>query len=81
MKEIYKTAREINAKDHIEVMAIINSCIDESISKTVNLPNKTSVEQIQNYILQAYNKGLNGITFFRDRCLEERNIDMEEKER
>ena len=53
-------------------MAIINSCIDESISKTVNLPNKTSVEQIQNYISQAYNKGLNGITFFRDRCLEER---------
>lgn len=81
LKEIYKTAREINAEDHIEVMAIINSCIDESISKTVNLPNKTSVEQIQNYILQAYNKGLNGITFFRDRCLEERNIDMEEKER
>ena len=80
VKEIYKTAREINAKDHIEVMAIINSCIDESISKTVNLPNKTSVKQIQNYITQAYNKGLNGITFFRDRCLEERNIDMEEKE-
>ena len=81
LKEIYKTAREINAEDHIEVMAIINNCIDESISKTVNLPNKTSVEQIQNYILQAYNKGLNGITFFRDKCLEERNINMEEKER
>ena len=81
VKKIFKTAREISAKDHIEVMSIINSCIDESISKTVNLPNKTSVEEIQSYILQAYNKGLNGITFFRDRCLEERKIDMEEKVR
>ena len=38
-------------------------------------------QENQNYILQAYNKGLNGITFFRDKCLEVRNIDMEEKER
>lgn len=40
LKEIYKTAREISAKDHIDVMAIINSCIDESISKAVIYPTR-----------------------------------------
>ena len=81
LKSIFKTAREIKGKDHIEMMAVINSCIDESISKTINLPNRTSIQEIQDYILQSYSKGLNGITFFRDKCLEERNLEMEEKER
>ena len=57
------------------MVKVINECIDDSVSKTVNLENKTSVSQIYRYIFDAYNKGLNGITFFRDKCLEERKIE------
>ena len=77
IKEIFKTAKEIDASKHIEIMSTINECIDESISKTVNLPNKSTMKEIEKYIIQAYNSGLNGITFFRDKCLEERNLDIE----
>ena len=48
-------------------MSTINECIDESISKTVNLPNKSTIQEIEKYIVQAYDSGLNGITFFRDK--------------
>lgn len=75
VKDIFRTAKEIDAKEHIAVMANINNCVDESISKTVNLPNQITSEEIKDYIIYAYNKRLNGITFFRDRCLEERNIE------
>ena len=81
VKEIFKTAKEINAEKHIEIMSTINECIDESISKTVNLPNKSTIQEIEKYIVQAYASGLNGITFFRDKCLEERNIEVEKDER
>lgn len=81
VKDIFKTAKEIEASKHIEIMSTINECIDESISKTVNLPNKSTVQEIEDYIIQAYNSGLNGITFFRDKCLEERDLDIEKDER
>lgn len=81
VKDIFKTAKEIDASKHIEIMSTINECIDESISKTINLPNKSTEQEIEQYIVQAYKSGLNGITFFRDKCLEERNLDIENDER
>lgn len=81
LKDIFKTAKEIDASKHIEMMATINECIDESISKTVNLPNEATEQEIGEYIIKAYKSGLNGITFFRDKCLEERKLDIENDER
>ena len=75
IKDVFKTAREIDPTKHIEIMSTINRCIDESISKTVNLPITAQVNDIYNYIQASYRAGLNGITFFRDRCLEERNLE------
>ena len=74
LKSIFKTALEINPKNHIDMVKTINNCVDESVSKTVNLPNQTSVDEISKYIIYAHESGLNGITFFRDRCLEEREL-------
>ena len=75
IKKIFKTAIEIEPEKHIKMVKVINECIDDSVSKTVNLKNNTSPEQIYNYIIDAHNKKLNGITFFRDKCLEERKIE------
>ena len=75
IKQIFKTATEIQPEDHIKILSTINGCIDESISKTINLPNNISTNKIYEYIIDAYKKGLNGITFFRDGCLQERNLD------
>lgn len=74
IKQIFKTATEIKPEDHIKILSTINGCIDESVSKTINLPNNISKNKIYEYIIEAYQKGLNGITFFRDGCLQERNL-------
>ena len=42
--------------------------IDASISSTVNVPNRFTVEETENLYLYAYEKGLKGITIFRDGC-------------
>lgn len=75
LKEIFRIATEIEPKKHLEMVKVINECIDDSVSKTINLSNNTSSKQIYEYILDAYNKRLNGITFFRDKCLDERDIE------
>lgn len=82
LKNIFKTAHEVEPLKHIKIMEAINDCIDESISKTINLQNKVKSKEIYDYIIESHKRGLNGITFFRDRCLEERNLkekDMEER--
>ena len=42
--------------------------IDASISSTVNVPNDFTVEDTENLYLYAWEKGLKGITIFRDGC-------------
>ena len=82
LKNIFKTAHEVDPLKHIKIMEAINDCIDESISKTINLQNKVKPKEIFDYIIESHKRGLNGITFFRDKCLEERNLkekNMEER--
>ena len=42
--------------------------IDASISSTVNVPNGFTVEETEGLYMYAYEKGLKGITIFRDGC-------------
>jgi len=61
-------ASDIAIKDRIAMQAAWQNNIDASISSTVNLPETTTVEEIENLYLSAWEAGLKGITVFRDNC-------------
>ena len=58
----------IKWKDRIDMQSIIQKHIDTAISSTVNLPNSISCEEIEQLYLYAWEKGLKGVTIFRDGC-------------
>ena len=58
------TAADIDPYASIDLQAAIQENIDHSISKTLNLPPKTSFEQYKELFLYAYKKGLKGFTTF-----------------
>jgi ribonucleoside-diphosphate reductase alpha chain len=62
------TAFDIPPKIHIDVQARWQMYIDQSISKTINLPKETSVNEIMDLIRYAYEQGCKGITMFRSGC-------------
>lgn len=64
--EIYKGALEINCNDHMGIVKIFAEYIDASISKTINMPNETTIEEIQHIYMEAYKMGIKGITIYRD---------------
>jgi ribonucleoside-diphosphate reductase alpha chain len=62
------TAQNLDYRNRIDMQSVWQSYIDASISSTVNVPNDFAVEQVEDLYLYAYEKGLKGVTIFRDGC-------------
>ncbi|MCA9478620.1 MAG: adenosylcobalamin-dependent ribonucleoside-diphosphate reductase [Nanoarchaeota archaeon] len=67
-KDTFKTAMDISPEDHLTVMATFQKYVDNAISKTINLPNKATVDEVKDIMLAAYKKRCKGITIYRDGC-------------
>ena len=68
LPEYFVTAQTLEYTERINMQAIWQQHIDASISSTVNVPNNFSVEQVENLYMYAWEKGLKGVTIFRDGC-------------
>jgi len=64
-KHIFVTALDISPVEHINVQATFQKYTDASISKTLNLPESTTVEQIVDIIRYAWEQKLKGLTIYR----------------
>ena len=62
------SAGEIDWKDRIDMQSIIQDHVDTAISSTVNLPNNITVNEIEHLYLYSWEKGLKGVTIYRDGC-------------
>ncbi|MEY4723727.1 MAG: hypothetical protein RLZZ324_1240 [Candidatus Parcubacteria bacterium] len=51
---------------HIRMMAAVQPFLSGAISKTVNLPNKATVEDVQDAYMEAWKLGLKAIAIYRD---------------
>lgn len=69
LPEYFVTAADINYHNRINMQSVWQKYIDASISSTVNLPNEATVDDVFNLYLEAWEKGLKGITIYRDGCL------------
>jgi ribonucleoside-diphosphate reductase alpha chain len=68
VREVFVTAHDIKPKDRIDVQAAMQQYCSSAISSTVNLPEETTKDEISELYLYAYEKGLKGITTYRDGC-------------
>ena len=63
-----KGTRSIHYMGHLKMMAATQPFISGAISKTVNLPENASVEDIMEAYLQAWKLGLKAVAVYRDGC-------------
>jgi ribonucleoside-diphosphate reductase alpha chain len=71
VRRVYVTAQEIEPEWHVKQVGAWQKHVDNSISKTVNMPNSASREDVAAAYLQAYDLGCKGVTVFRDGCKDE----------
>ena len=63
-----KGQRFIHAHGHIRMMGAVQPFISGAISKTINLPNEATVEDIQNCYELSWKLGLKANALYRDGC-------------
>lgn len=66
LKKIFPVAYDIPWWDHIRMQYEAGLWITESISKTINMPNWVTVEDVEKAYLFSYKLGVKGITIYRD---------------
>jgi ribonucleoside-diphosphate reductase alpha chain len=76
IRHVFKTGSNLSAEAHISMLETLQTVVDESISKTVNVSESTSVQEIEKILYESYAKGLKGITIYRDgsRIMQPKNL-------
>jgi len=69
--EVFDTAmgaRALKPMGHVRMMAAAQPFLSGAISKTVNLPESATVEEIEDIYLQSWKLGLKATAVYRDNC-------------
>jgi ribonucleoside-diphosphate reductase alpha chain len=65
---IFDCASDITPLGHLLMVAAVQPFISGGISKTINLPNSATVEDIEKIYLEAWHNGVKCISIYRDGC-------------
>jgi ribonucleoside-diphosphate reductase alpha chain len=69
--EVFNTAmgaRAISPMGHVRMMAAVQPFLSGAISKTVNLPETATVEDIEEVYIEGWRLGLKALAVYRDNC-------------
>ena len=61
-------ARSISPMGHVRMMAAVQSFISGAISKTVNMPETATVEEVEEIYYEGWKQGLKALAIYRDNC-------------
>jgi ribonucleoside-diphosphate reductase alpha chain len=60
--------RAIHYMGHVKMMSAVQPFISGAISKTVNMPEDVTVEDVENLFLEGWRLGLKALAIYRDNC-------------
>jgi ribonucleoside-diphosphate reductase alpha chain len=81
LPDYFVTAMDLSPDDHIKVQAAIQRWVDSSISKTCNVPNEYTIEQVSDLYWYMYELGCKGGTIYRDGSRDEQVLMLKGDER
>ncbi|HWH36002.1 MAG TPA: vitamin B12-dependent ribonucleotide reductase [Acidimicrobiales bacterium] len=70
----------IHYNGHIRMMSAIQPFISGALSKTVNMPEEVSVEEVEQLHIDAWKLGIKAIAIYRDNCKVAQPLSMAKKE-
>lgn len=68
LPDYFITSADLDWRDRVNMQSVLQNHVDTAISSTINLKNEITKEEIEDLYLYAWEKGLKGVTIFRDGC-------------
>jgi ribonucleoside-diphosphate reductase alpha chain len=81
IRRLFVTAYDIAPEWHVRMQAAFQRHVENAVSKTVNLPQTATRDEIAATFLLAHELGCKGVTVFRDGCKQEQILRPGEVER
>jgi ribonucleoside-diphosphate reductase alpha chain len=66
IRALFLTAADVKPEDHVRMQAVFQKHCDSSVSKTINLPESSTREDVRAAFNSAYQLGCKGVTVYRD---------------
>jgi ribonucleoside-diphosphate reductase alpha chain len=73
-KKIFRVSFEIPSIEHLNTQAAAQEIVDLGVSKTINLSETASIEDVKNIYLKAWEMGCKGITIYRNNSKQDQPI-------
>ena len=64
IQNIFVTAGDVTPREHVRMQAAIQFWVDNSLSKTCNLPSEATVDDVSDIFKSAWDKGCKGVTVY-----------------